>query len=619
MEGLDMEIAVALFERGFSEARVEEALRHCSTLQSAIVWLTGVAEASPAKRVSSAKKAAATAPEPAAPLAQQPSPKKRGAAARKASDEVAPKLDSKQAAPEKPCTKLEPVQVSVPTIRVAAAVAPPALATAPAVVVVGGGASSTGSASGAAATSSSSSSSSAPLTTPIVVAAAPASSSEKVTVSLSVPAAGTAVTIKACDATNFWSKAAAIWAQKSAAGNGAGSQDESEEMDQEDDADEEDEEGETGEEEAEEEAKGEDDEAEADEGADAEGDGAEAGAADADADGGEPAVAEGTSPKRFFTDAEAAEFACMRPPATPCSVTRPKAADSADGDAKMFSPAPRSGGKRPPPTPGSSPRGMRLNNKEELCGICCNDVPPCRAVRLGCSHGWYCAQCVLRHAEARLATGASSITCPECCTPLAERDLRKLLPQELIDRLLSRSLEQAVSSAADLWACPTPNCPMRVALEDGELPRLKCTVCSKTSCLRCGVQPYHRGLTCEESRSKRGNATGKRKRDDGMEGLMKWIEETGAKQCPTCQMAVTKQNLTKQNTQYSECHKMCCRNCSTKFCFKCLAVLSDSFTCGCTINAHGFIDPHSGKRLNHLDRRKAKAKAKGKPKAAGRR
>lgn len=253
---------------------------------------------------------------------------------------------------------------------------------------------------------------------------------------------------------------------------------------------------------------------------------------------------------------------------------------------------------------------MRLNSKEEVCSICCNDVPPCRAVRLGCTHGWYCASCVMRHAEARLATGASSINCPECCTQLAERDLRKLLPQELIDRLLSRSLEQAVSAASDLCACPTPNCPMRVALEDDQLPRLHCSLCKKTSCLLCGIQPWHRGKTCEEARAKRCDAAAKGKLpDDGTDAFMKWIKKTGSKQCPTCKMPVTKQNLEKQNKQYVECHKMACRNCGTRFCFKCESVLTDSFTCGCSINAHGFIDPVTGKRLNHLKRGGAKAKA----------
>mmetsp|Transcript_17815 Transcript_17815/g.31551 ORF Transcript_17815/g.31551 Transcript_17815/m.31551 type:complete len:527 (+) Transcript_17815:107-1687(+) len=253
----------------------------------------------------------------------------------------------------------------------------------------------------------------------------------------------------------------------------------------------------------------------------------------------------------------------------------------------------------------SSPQCMQLNSQADCCTICCCDTQPWRSVRLGCGHGWYCASCMLRHSEARLEVGATSIACPECYKDVPEKDLRKLLPTETLDRLLARSLEQAVSAAADLWACPTPNCPMRVALEDGELARFQCTLCNKTSCLRCGRQPYHRGMTCEDV-AQRLNLKGKKAKQDkeNEEMLAQWMTETGTKQCPTCRTGVTKQNLDKQGTQYAECHKMCCRNCKTKFCFKCLSVLSDSFTCGCTINAHGFIDPSSGKRMNHLDRRK---------------
>lgn len=294
-----------------------------------------------------------------------------------------------------------------------------------------------------------------------------------------------------------------------------------------------------------------------------------------------------------------AESVVQRPPATPCSaITSPEAAASGVSDAGA--------GRRKSSTPvrplsGSpvSPYTLRMNKVEETCGICCHDVPPYRAVRLGCTHGWYCAQCVLRHAEARLENGAAVVTCPECCTPIAERDLRKLLPPELIERLLSRSLESAVDSTPDLWACPTPNCPMRVALGEGEVPRLKCMICKKTSCLKCGVQPYHTQYTCEQFQAKRGISR-KRKHDEGFSDLMKWIEETGTKQCPTCRMGVTKQNLKGQQTQYSECHKMLCRNCTTKFCFKCLAVLTETYSCGCTIDAHGFVNPHTGKRVNHL-------------------
>ncbi|CAE7654727.1 unnamed protein product [Symbiodinium sp. CCMP2592] len=196
---------------------------------------------------------------------------------------------------------------------------------------------------------------------------------------------------------------------------------------------------------------------------------------------------------------------------------------------------------------------------------------------------------------------------PECSSVLAERDLRKLLPTETIDRLLARSLEQAVSSSANIRACPTPNCVMRVAIEEGDITKFKCTICKKESCLRCGRQPFHRGMTCEEYAEKLKNSTRAAKKERQADQLFEqWMEKTGSKQCPTCRMAVTKQNLDKQKTQYSECHKMSCRNCGTKFCFKCLAILTDSYTCGCTIDAHGFIDPVTGKIVKHLKKRAKK-------------
>jgi len=215
-----------------------------------------------------------------------------------------------------------------------------------------------------------------------------------------------------------------------------------------------------------------------------------------------------------------------------------------------------------------------------------------------------------RHAEARLEVGAAHVACPECSAPIAECNLRKMLSPELMERLLARSLEQAVSSTSDLWACPTPNCPMRVALEDGEEPRLVCPECNKESCLRCGAQPYHKGLTCDEYAEKmraRGRKKAEAKAEDSFK---KWMEETGTKQCPTCKIAVTKLNLGAQSTQYQECHKMVCRNCSTKFCFKCCKILTETFTCGCSIDKHGFVDPVTGKRLEHLRPQKGRPAAK---------
>jgi len=312
----------------------------------------------------------------------------------------------------------------------------------------------------------------------------------------------------------------------------------------------------------------------------------------------------------------AAEQPTAKRPRKRKAVERPVAGDLSQSlqPQSESTPSSREATARPPATPqqglpetersprgrrSGSPESLRFNGCPEVCSICCEDVLPSGATRLRCDHGWYCLTCIARHVEARLDVGAVNVQCPECALSIAERDLRKLVSTEVLNRLLSRSLEQAVAATADLWPCPTPGCPMRVALEANEPARFTCPECKKESCLRCAVQPFHKRLTCERY--------SQRLKKDRRGSLHRWMEETGAKQCPGCRMAVTKQNLSCQATQRAECHKMLCRSCGTRFCFKCLAVLTTKFTCGCTKDDHGFIDPHSGRRVGHLRKRKAPA------------
>mmetsp|Transcript_41132 Transcript_41132/g.74283 ORF Transcript_41132/g.74283 Transcript_41132/m.74283 type:complete len:374 (-) Transcript_41132:105-1226(-) len=226
------------------------------------------------------------------------------------------------------------------------------------------------------------------------------------------------------------------------------------------------------------------------------------------------------------------------------------------------------------------------------CSICCNALSASEAFRLPCGHGWYCKRCIARYAEMRIGAGAARIDCPECLQPVAEHVLNRLLPPNLLVRLQAQSLEQAVASSHDMWSCPTPDCPMRVAVEAGAPKRFECPLCQKTACVRCGAQPFHKGLSCRshQERSKRRS----------LEGLMEWMRETGSKQCPNCHSAVTKQNLQQQSSQRVECHKMMCRVCRTRFCFKCLKILTDTSTCQCTNELHGFVDPLNGRRVEHL-------------------
>eukprot|EP00930_Biecheleria_cincta_P028749 TRINITY_DN20044_c0_g1_i1.p1 TRINITY_DN20044_c0_g1~~TRINITY_DN20044_c0_g1_i1.p1 ORF type:complete len:469 (-),score=87.24 TRINITY_DN20044_c0_g1_i1:247-1653(-) len=261
---------------------------------------------------------------------------------------------------------------------------------------------------------------------------------------------------------------------------------------------------------------------------------------------------------------------------------------------------------------------LELNSDDVDCSICCCPAELREAVRLQpCGHGWYCITCVQRTVDAKLEDGIclSSLTClePSCGYQLTERVLRALLTRAQIDCLHRRDLEAAVASSSDLRPCPTPDCPNRVALEDGTEPRLLCSFCGKEHCLLCSASPYHEGKSCEEhlAEVRASSAAGG---EDNEEQFVQWMREVGAKQCPTCQMVVTKQNLEQQATQNAECHKMICRGCMTKFCFNCRAILTDS-SCGCTPANHGFIDPVTGGFVSHRVPRPVPVAPKAKPKA----
>lgn len=255
----------------------------------------------------------------------------------------------------------------------------------------------------------------------------------------------------------------------------------------------------------------------------------------------------------------------------------------------------------------------------QTCAICIEEAPPCQAVRLVCHHGWYCTDCIRKHCEARIEAGAVEVRCPECGMQVSERHLRLLLPARDVDRLLSRSL----GGAAGLRHCPTPDCPNIVAMEEGDSTfRLDCLICKKDSCLKCLAQPYHHGQTCEEHAGQKkkfeeDDTKRKRKRkaerseqdEDDMSSFLRWMEDTGTKPCPGCSTAISKQNLQKQRSQSEECHKMVCRNCGTRFCFKCLTVLTPTSTCGCTGNEHGFINPKTGKFMAHLSKKALSVRA----------
>lgn len=252
---------------------------------------------------------------------------------------------------------------------------------------------------------------------------------------------------------------------------------------------------------------------------------------------------------------------------------------------------------------------FKFSEQPVECALCCMDVSCGDAVRLRCSHGWYCKKCMEMYASARLNEGAVDVACPDCREPMPDQDLKKVLPRNMISRFHERSISRAVASSANLYPCPTPNCGMCYEVDEGDDYHLRrCSKCAKGCCLHCGVQPYHHGRSCKKFAA--DLAREKKKSNSSEVSLWRWMRRTGTVQCPQCKAGVSKEDLASQQTQRKECHKMLCRGCNTKFCFKCLAILTDSYTCGCSIDAHRFVNPFTGKSVQHL-RTSARHRAQG--------
>jgi len=93
--------------------------------------------------------------------------------------------------------------------------------------------------------------------------------------------------------------------------------------------------------------------------------------------------------------------------------------------------------------------------------------------------------------------------------------------------------------------------------------------------------------------SERISERAKRRPPPSMEELglaLDVLERFRTKRCPACGMGVQKES--------ESCHKMICRTCRAKFCFRCLHRL-EYFNCGCTGADHRFIDPVNGEIVAH--------------------
>ncbi|XP_033753997.1 ranBP-type and C3HC4-type zinc finger-containing protein 1-like [Pecten maximus] len=185
-----------------------------------------------------------------------------------------------------------------------------------------------------------------------------------------------------------------------------------------------------------------------------------------------------------------------------------------------------------------------VDNTEEFdCPICFDTIQPGEGLVLReCLHSFCrdCLQAAVQHNEEPV------IRCPYmdsetvCNAPLQQREIKSLVPVELFEKYLQRSLSTAESQERNSFHCKSPDCPGWCIYED-MVNFFQCPVCNHENCLTC--KAIHTGLNCKQYQDdlqiRAKNDEDARNTQQMLENLVK---SGDAMNCPGCKVIVQKKD-----------------------------------------------------------------------------
>eukprot|EP00850_Spirogloea_muscicola_P019944 SM000203S06120 [mRNA] locus=s203:26648:29899:+ [translate_table: standard] len=206
----------------------------------------------------------------------------------------------------------------------------------------------------------------------------------------------------------------------------------------------------------------------------------------------------------------------------------------------------------------------------QCCSICFEERPGVDFCLLPCRHA-FCTECSRQYCATLVAEGAvQKLICPDpCCTASFPPHLVKgLLPRQDFARYEDLMLQRTLDAMEDLIYCPRCS---SVCFEDPADNHGQCGKCFYSFCGLCRDR-WHVGSQCVSAEARlrilqkrsMGRAVGEeqqRKEADLVNEIknLKYVFDE-AKQCPTCKMAIAKEE---------GCNKMVCTNCGGFFCYRC--------------------------------------------------
>ncbi|PNF42743.1 hypothetical protein B7P43_G13613 [Cryptotermes secundus] len=143
-----------------------------------------------------------------------------------------------------------------------------------------------------------------------------------------------------------------------------------------------------------------------------------------------------------------------------------------------------------------------------------------------------------------------------CNSVLQEREIKALVPADVYEQHLAKSVAQAENKIGNAFHCKTPDCRGWCIFEDN-VNEFRCPVCRRTNCLTC--QAVHDGMNCKQyqeqvKQESETNAEARRTK----EMLEEMVERGEAMNCPTCQVILMKK---------WGCDWLRCSMCKTEICW----------------------------------------------------
>ena len=208
--------------------------------------------------------------------------------------------------------------------------------------------------------------------------------------------------------------------------------------------------------------------------------------------------------------------------------------------------------------------GIGSNSSFSVCEVCLSHKPSEDFIHFSSCGHTFCLQCVKQVFEADIARSKVDLECLRCAVGVSQDEVKNVVDVNTYEKYLSFSLRRYLAiHHQNVCHCLAPDCPFACINSTPDVPSqweernhfvCRREECCSEFCNSCKMS-WHSGQSCEEFASKNTSK-------DSNGDTKVPTTSIGAKNCPSCGVAIEKQSD-------GSCNQVICTMCRTSFCWLC--------------------------------------------------